>query len=169
MVLHVKLFCKCIITHTDFDAIPWMSCQSGQGEIYFLQLNSVSQHVQHLLHGISTSDGQTNSWMWCFSNHVPTGLANYWWQQMTDCKLLISILWPLLAAADICSCSEFCVDRLFFTLTMYMGIWKVLSVQSAYLSIQKQDCREVFRIQFVYFANKNRIVKKALYSIRNYK
>jgi hypothetical protein len=26
--------------------------------------------------------------MWFFSNHVPTGLVNYWWQQMTFCQLL---------------------------------------------------------------------------------
>ena len=113
MILHVKLFYKCIITgiwilmpfhewvarvvRVRYIFFNWIHCPSM---FHIFYMESAPQMARPILEcGVFQT--------MC----LPTGLANYWWQQITDCKLLISILWPLLAAADIC-CSELCVDRL---------------------------------------------------------
>jgi hypothetical protein len=159
MILQIKCF-KCIIMGI-WISVPFLEwvAKWSRWDIFPSVGSSVPAHSKPVTWNQNLGD-HTNSWMWFFSNHVPTGLVNFWLQQMTVCQLLISLLLPVLAAAYLCSCSEFCLDilvTLFITFTMNMGIWKVLPWQSAYLSIQKQGCRKVLWIQFVYFSKKIRL------------
>jgi hypothetical protein len=152
VILQVKLFFKCIVMGI-WISVPFLEWVTkwSRWDIFSSVGSNVPAHSKSVTCNQTVGD-HTNSWMWFFLNNLPTGLVNYWWQQMTVCQVLIRLLWPVLAAADICSCSEFCVDiyvTFFITFTMYMGIWKVL------------------RIQF--FSNENKIVKYTLYSWGNYK
>jgi len=99
VILQVKLFFKCIITGIRI-SVPFLEwvVKWWRWDIFSSVGSSVPAHSKPVTWNQNLGD-HTNSWMWFFSNYVPTGLVNYWWQQMTVCQLLsvyCDLCWQLL-------------------------------------------------------------------------
>jgi hypothetical protein len=123
VILQVKHFFRCIITGI-WISVPFLEwvAKWSRWDIFSSVGSSVPAYSKPVTWNQNLGD-HTNSWMWFFSNLVPTDLVKYWWQQMTVCQLLISLLWPVLTATDICSCSEFCVDIKLHCSLLSQYIW----------------------------------------------